>query len=115
MYLLVKTHFNGGIPSGCFLSISIHIICSPTLPLECLLFASASATVHIFAFPSNMAESTGRKNLETQLKKVALASACTLTGPTGFETPDPGHGSFDETSCSFGPLTRHVVLTLFLC
>jgi len=83
--------------------------------LEFLLFASVSATVHIFAFLSNMAESTDGKNLETQLKKVALASACTLTGPTGFETPERGHGSFDETSCTFGSLTRHVVLTLFLC
>ena len=41
-----------------------------------------------------MAESTDGKNLETQLKKVALASACTLTGPTAFEPPEPGHGSF---------------------
>lgn len=32
-----------------------------------------------------MAEATDGKNLETQLKKVALASACTLTGPTGWE------------------------------
>ena len=31
--------------------------------------------------------------METQLKKVALASACTLTGPTGFDTPDRGEGS----------------------
>ncbi|CAH3192333.1 unnamed protein product [Porites evermanni] len=31
-----------------------------------------------------MAECTDGKNLETQLKKVALASACTLTGPLGF-------------------------------
>ena len=62
-----------------------------------------------------MAESTEGKNLETQLKKVALASACTLTGPIGFENPEPGHGSFNETSYSFGSLTRHVVLTLFLC
>ncbi|KAM7427141.1 hypothetical protein ABFA07_021661 [Porites harrisoni] len=36
-----------------------------------------------------MAECTDRKNLETQLKKVALASACTLTGPTGYEPPGP--------------------------
>ena len=32
-----------------------------------------------------MAEAVDGKNLETQLKKVALASACTLTGPTGWE------------------------------
>lgn len=32
-----------------------------------------------------MAEATDGKNLETQLKKVALASACTLTGPAGWE------------------------------
>ena len=52
------------------------------------------ATVHISAFLSNMAESVDGKNLETQLKKVALASACTLTGPTGYETREPGDGSF---------------------
>ena len=62
-----------------------------------------------------MAECTDRKNLETQLKKVALASACTLTGPTGFQTEDAHHGSFDETCCLCGYLTRHAVLTLLLC
>ena len=62
-----------------------------------------------------MAESTDGRDLETQLKKVALASACTLTGPTPFETPERGHGSFDVTSCSFGSLTRHIVLTLLVC
>ena len=62
-----------------------------------------------------MAESTDGRDLETQLKKVALACACSVTGPTGFQNPDPGHGSFDETSCSFGSLTRHIVLTLLLC
>ena len=62
-----------------------------------------------------MVESTDGRDLETQLKKFALASACTLTGPTGFETLERGHGSFDVTSCSFGSLTRHVVLTLLLC
>ncbi|KAM7431457.1 hypothetical protein ABFA07_017945 [Porites harrisoni] len=31
-----------------------------------------------------MAECRNGKNLETQLKKVALASACTLTGPLEF-------------------------------
>ncbi|KAM7427151.1 hypothetical protein ABFA07_021669 [Porites harrisoni] len=36
---------------------------------------------------NNMAETVDGKTLETQLKKVALASACTLTGPTGFEPP----------------------------
>ena len=61
-----------------------------------------------------MAECTDRKNLETQLKKVALASACTLTGPTGYEPPGPG-GSFCETSSSCGSLTCHAVLTLLLC
>lgn len=40
-----------------------------------------------------MAETVDGKNLETQLKKVALASACTLTGPTGFDPPDRGEGS----------------------
>ena len=61
-----------------------------------------------------MAECTDGKNLETQLKKAALASACTLTGPTGFQTEDPHHGSFDETCCLCGYLTRHAVLTLLL-
>lgn len=61
-----------------------------------------------------MAECTDGKNLETQLKKAALASACTLTGPTGFQTEDPHHGSFDETCCLSGYLTRHAVLTLLL-
>ncbi|CAH3158635.1 unnamed protein product, partial [Porites lobata] len=41
---------------------------------------------------NNMAETVDGKDLETQLKKVALASACTLTGPTGFCTPDRGEG-----------------------
>ena len=40
--------------------------------------------VHFLAFVNNMAECRNGKNLETQLKKVALASACTLTGPLGF-------------------------------
>ena len=61
-----------------------------------------------------MAECTDGKNLETQLKKAALASACTLTGPTGFQTEDPHHGSFDETCCLCGYLTCHAVLTLLL-
>ena len=61
-----------------------------------------------------MAECTDGKNLETQLKKAALASACTLTGPTGFQTEDPQNGSFCETSSSCGYLTRHAVLTLLL-
>lgn len=60
-----------------------------------------------------MAESDGKK-LETQLKKVTLASACTLTGPTGYQTKEP-NGSFDETCCFCGYLTRHAVLTLLLC
>ena len=62
-----------------------------------------------------MAECTDGKNLETQLKKAALASACTLTGPIGYQPDDPNHGSFDETCCLFGYLTRHAVLTLLLC
>ena len=40
---------------------------------------------HFVTFVNNMAEAVDGKNLETQLKKVALAAACTLTGPTGFE------------------------------
>ncbi|KAM7431480.1 hypothetical protein ABFA07_017966 [Porites harrisoni] len=44
-----------------------------------------------------MAECTDGKNLETQLKKAALASACTLTGPTGFQTEDPHHGGNFES------------------
>ena len=40
-----------------------------------------------------MAEATDGKNLETQLKKVALASACTLTGPTGYEVEPSKEGS----------------------
>ena len=40
-----------------------------------------------------MAETVDGKTLETQLKKVALASACTLTGPTGFELPYGDEGS----------------------
>ena len=62
-----------------------------------------------------MAECTDGKNLETQLKKVALASACTLTGPIGYEPDDANHGSFDETCCLCSYLTRHAVLTLLLC
>ena len=62
-----------------------------------------------------MAECTGGKNLETQLKKVALASACTLTGPIGYEPDDANHGAFNETCCLCGYLTRHAVLTLLLC
>ena len=62
-----------------------------------------------------MAECTDGKNLETQLKKMALASACTLTGPIGYEPDDANHGSFDETCCLCGYLTRHAVLTLLLC
>ncbi|CAH3024521.1 unnamed protein product, partial [Porites evermanni] len=74
----------------------IHIICSPTLLLE-FNVRQYYATVHISAFLSNMAESTDGKNLETQLKKVALASACTLTGPTAFEPPEPGHDDGSES------------------
>lgn len=50
---------------------------------------------HFLAFVNNMAESTDGKNVETQLKKIALASACTLTGPLGFaiESSPSGEGS----------------------
>ena len=48
---------------------------------------------HFLAFVNNMAEFTDGKNLESQLKKVALASACTLTGPTRYEPPDVAEGS----------------------
>ena len=47
---------------------------------------------HFLAFLNNMAECTDGKNLETQLKKVALASACTLTGPTRYEPPEVAEG-----------------------
>ncbi|CAH3024505.1 unnamed protein product [Porites evermanni] len=43
-----------------------------------------------------MAEATNGKNLETQLKKVALASACTLTGPTGYQV-EPSNEDFAES------------------
>ena len=50
-----------------------------------------------------MAECTDGKNLETQLKKVALASACTLTGPTGHQTEDPNNGSFVRLAARVAP------------
>ena len=68
-----------------------------------LIFASVNATVHISAFLSNMAECTDGKNLETQLKKVALASACTLTGPTGYQNEEPNNGSFVRLTARVAP------------
>ncbi|KAM7431473.1 hypothetical protein ABFA07_017959 [Porites harrisoni] len=44
-----------------------------------------------------MVESTDGRDQETQLKKFALASACTLTGPTGFETLERGHDDDSES------------------
>lgn len=54
---------------------------------------------HFVAFVNNMAEAVDGKNLETQLKKVAFAAACTLTGPIGFEP------SIDEHEGSYFPLS----------